>query len=151
MNAMQDAQKGEVVPLDELHKLQRIDKLHKDTYLGVVYAVEYGGNLKIASTKHPYSAIKALIRQIKTSGGDVNDFGKIYVSISHTNYRENESLLQKAFSESCVGLGKLYSITMQEFVAHIQNCNIEYRDETKEIEERSQECADFFKKMLFGR
>lgn len=143
--------KGVTIGITEIGSLKTLEKEFKNTYFGVFYAIERQSLLRIASTKLPYTAIMALVRQNKTAGGKTDDFGNIFISPVHTNYKENEAALHNYFAENFEGMGKLYRLLLKDFIATLPTLDLEYRDETKEIEAKSQAVAETFKNLLFGR
>lgn len=133
---------------EQFGNLKAIEKQLKDTYKGVVYAVEYGNNIKIGYTTKPYSRYVTLKRNAEKYGAQ--RLGRICISECHTNYRENEKILHQYFLNFRVPETELFSITLEKFKSEYANVKLIFKDETNEITKRSEEFCEGMKKLIFG-
>lgn len=110
-------------------EIRTIENGLKNTYFGVVYALEYGDMVKIGSSAKPYTRIMALSHQ-------ANDYaempiGRCLLSSPHTNFRKNEIKIHNLFSVYRKDDTELFNVSL-EMVAKAMN-EIELRDETEQI------------------
>ena len=70
-------------------------------------------------------------------------------SRSHTNYAENEKILKKAFANSRVENGELFSITVDSFLSGMPT--LTYLDESESLSERGKAVFEFMKDFATGR
>lgn len=101
----------------------------KDTYLGFVYACEYGDYIKIGSTKQPYTRLGTFIREAQNYGN--SEIGRFAMSGAHTNYRENEKSIHFALSKFRKKGTELFNITFDDAIQSI--VALELRDDTELI------------------
>lgn len=132
----------------EFKEMRTTDKNLKDTYLGVVYALEYGDKLKIGCSKQPYTRVMALRRNAEKYGNAI--LGRICISIPHTNYKEIESFLHKRFSNFRVEGTELFDVTFNDFVKIFKNEKIDFKDETEKFEKKSQAFFEAMKSFIMG-
>lgn len=107
---------------------------------GYVYAIEYGNSIKIGRATNLQQRIKAIISNAENYS-KVN-VGRIVFSIPHTNHKENELLLHKAFQEKRQGRSELFNLTLDEFIGQIPM--LEFKDESTQ---KQKEADTFFENM----
>ncbi len=132
----------------EFGEVINLEKSLKDTYLGIVYAIEYGDMLKIGHSSKPYSRIMALKRNAEKYGN--LQIGRVCISQSHTNHKEVESFLHGVFSQYRKEGTELFQVKFDDFVRDFEEMEIDFKDETKEIEARSQAFLAGMKNFILG-
>ena len=75
---------------NEFERMKSIESTIKSSYLGFIYFLEYGENIKIGYSRKPSNRMKQLKNQAEY--GKIK-LGNVAISKPHTNYRENEKLL----------------------------------------------------------
>lgn len=115
-------------------------------FMGCVYAVEYGNSIKIGCTKDPIKRIKTVISQGKNYSSVT--CSRVAVSLPHTNYKENETIIHKHFSDKRVTGGELFNLSIDEF---IRQCpKLVFKDDSAEKERRSSENFEKLKSFILG-
>lgn len=127
--------------------LKAIDKENKDKYTGFFYVLEWGGSVKIGSTKYPYQRLMALKRTAEKYGDET--LGRIALSVPHTNYRENEKFIHKIFSNERKSDSELFNLHFDETIERFPDC-LDYKDDSKKLEERAINVSEGFKSFLMG-
>lgn len=138
---MDGRERGEIV--NELHifnneefgDIRILEKGNKDKYTGFFYILEWNNIVKIGSTKNPYQRVLALKRTAEKYGSD--KLGRIALSIPHTNYRDNERILHKFFSNCRKPDAELFNMEFEEVISKIP-ANLEYADDSEKINERAE-------------
>lgn len=114
-------------------------------YFGCIYAVEYGGLVKVGMTTNPLSRVKSLASLARNYGpGHV---GAVILSHPHTNFRENEKRLHQLFADRRVK-GELFQISLAEFAEAA--ARLEFRDDSASLDEQSRAVTSFFKSVVTG-
>lgn len=103
--------------------IKAIEDSVKDTYLGFVYACEYGSYIKIGSTKNPYTRVCTFVREAESYGN--SQIGNIVISKPHTNYKENETSLHLAYSKFRKDGTELFNITFEDAILSIKGLELE--------------------------
>ena len=132
----------------EFGEIRTIESSLKDTYLGVVYAIEYGDKLKIGYSTKPYTRIMVLKRNAEKYGNMV--LGRVCISSPHTNYREIESFLHGRFADSRNEGTELFDVKFDDFVKIFRSEKINFKDETEAIERRAQAVFNGLKGFIMG-
>lgn len=127
-------------------KLKAFEDNIKNPYMGVVYACEYGGNIKIGSSGKPYTRLTTLIRSAERYDG--LSIGAFAITPLHTNFRDNEKLLHSFFANSRVGGTELFSISLQQAIDEAKK--LELRDDSAAFEKRGTAVCEGFKKIVTG-
>lgn len=131
---------------EEFGKLKNIKK--DNDYMGFFYAIEYGELIKIGSTNNPYQRVMTLKRQAEKYGNI--KMGNLVLSKQHTNYFENERKLHTYYKNKRKNGTELFNITIDEFCKNISKTNIEYKNQTKDIENRSEKFCNMMKFFILG-
>lgn len=131
---------------EEFGEVKNIEKANKGKHTGFFYILEYGNLVKIGSTKNPYQRIMSLKRGAETYGN--LKLGKVAISKPHTNYVSNEKRLHKLFSELRKSGSELFDISFDEAIRQIGD--IEYLNESKEIEAKSENFLNGMKSFILG-
>lgn len=135
--------------MDKLQVFNRenFDSLPKeeDRFFGRFYALEFGGYVKIGSSKKVRGRMKSLLGTAKYGEKDV---GSVVISSPHTNYKENEKQLHTFFKQKRVEGTELFDISLKDFACAAKK--LSYKDESLEKEENLQASALFMKKYFFG-
>jgi hypothetical protein len=129
-------------------EIRTVESGLKDTYLGVVYAVEYGDKLKIGYSTKPYTRIMVLKRNAEKYGNMA--LGRVCISSPHTNYREIESFLHGRFADLRIEGTELFNIKFDDFVKIFRFEKINFKDETESIRRRSQAFFNGLKGFIIG-
>lgn len=126
-----------------------LKKCKKDNdYMGFFYAIEYGDLIKIGSTNNPYQRVMTLKRQAEKYGN--TKIGNLVLSKQHTNYSENERQLHAYYKNKRKKGTELFNITISEFCENISKTNIEYKNQTKDIENKSEKFCNMMKSFMLG-
>lgn len=132
----------------EFGKIRSIEDSTKDSYMGFYYILEYGQNIKIGSTKQPYTRMLTLKRNAEKYGE--TKLGRVALSVPHTNYRDNEKILHQNFSKYRKVDTELFKFSFEDCINLLQKLTIEYCDDTNKIEEKADNFCSFMKSILFG-
>lgn len=114
-------------------------------HTGVIYGVEYGDVLKIGYSQN---IIKRYNQLKQTTNYSEKRIGNIEISKNHTNFRENEKILQQHFKDKRVGKTELFNITIDEFKSVLNT--LDYKDESVEISKDNRNRVEFLKSIVFG-
>ena len=128
--------------------LKAIDKKNKDKYTGFFYVLEWGGSVKIGSSKYPYQRLMALKRTAEKYGDEA--LGRIALSVPHTNYRENEKFIHKIFSKERKSDSELFDLYFDEALDRLPDC-MDYKDDSEKLDEEATKVSDGFKSFLMGK
>lgn len=115
-------------------------------WMGFVYALEYGSGIKIGCTTQPLRRIK----QLERTARNYSDLtvGRVAFSQPHTNYQENETALHRHFNSYRRGKSERYNLNLEMFLG--QGPSLEYLDESKEKEIKSEELFFALKSFVTG-
>ena len=81
--------------------------------------------------------------------GDI-EIGKAALSRFHTNYSDNERILHTIFANVRILNTELFDIDFDTAVSSVNEIKLEFKDETKRLEEQANIVCEGFKKLLFG-
>lgn len=115
---------------------------------GYVYFLEYGNYIKIGSTQNPYQRIKQLIGTA-TNYADLK-VGRIMITSEHTNFRTNELLYHKKYSQVRKGNTELFSISLEDIISDT-NENIVFLDESRKLRNSSNAFCNFVIDIVKGK
>lgn len=120
----------------------------KVEYMGFVYAVEYGDQLKIGCTTKLKERIVTLKSQAEKYAN--KRIGKVAYTPLHTNYCENEKLLHHHFQNYRHGKSELFNMTFGEFIK--KKPELTFLTDTSKLEEESAQFSEAMKRFtLNGR
>lgn len=90
---------------------------------GIVYAIEFGDNIKIGSTKN----LNKRYKQLCSNANYYNDIkiGNCYYTIHHEKYRDTEQLLHKLFSNKRKPNTELFNMTTSYLLFMTKDINID--------------------------
>lgn len=128
----------------EFDKLRAIEKA--SSYIGYVYIFEWGNFTKIGRTANPYQRAKTLKRTAEKYGGVKT--GRFAVSVGHSNFVKNEKKLHEHFAKYRMNGSELFSKSFDEVYGDLPE--LKYENNSKELEEASQQSFESFKKWLFS-
>jgi hypothetical protein len=109
---------------------------------GYVYALDYGGKVKIGHTTDIKTRMLSLTHAAKHYGGI--PAGAFACSRAHTNHQENEALLHKHFAQVRMARSELFAISLEEFLGQLPA--LEFKDDSLEQQRR----ADAFLESMKG-
>ena len=132
---------------EEFGELKEIQKETEKSYFGFFYVFEYGDFVKIGSTNQPYERVMNLIRSSKYNFVET---GRFALSKRHTNFGDNERIIHKALDSYRNKGTELFQITLNEAINCIQRVNIEYKDESEQLEANSERITSMMKKYVTG-
>ena len=112
-------------------ELKQLENEMKDSYLGVVYILEYGENVKIGCTNQPFTRYRTLKHNAEDYGNV--KIGKILLSEAHTNYRRNESILHKIFQGYRILNTELFNVSFDDAMEKLNDVGLEFFNDSKEI------------------
>ena len=123
-------------------EIKEMEKSLKDTYLGIVYFLEYGNLLKIGFTNRPYQRMGSL----KRSAVNYADLpiSRVAIGFKGTNYRKIENAFHKKLHEYRKAGTELFDISLEDAIS----TSIDVAPEDKSEEIRSQ--ANAFKNRMAG-
>ena len=98
---------------NEIEKLKSIKP--QKPYQGFFYIVEYGVMIKIGSSINPFNRYTTFKREAHYNGGRI---GRIAISCSHTNFRDNESELHKKYARARIEGTELFNLPFDEVVRY---------------------------------
>ena len=133
--------------IDEIEDLKRIEK-NTPHLFGYVYFLEYGNLLKIGYTKTPYKRIMTLKKQ--GEGYSDKTIGRVALTPMCTNYVKVEKNIHELFKDVRRDKTELFDISFYDAVMGAMNANLDYLDESKEIEKRSEAVLNFVNSFIFG-
>ena len=132
----------------EMGELRILEKRLVSTYLGVVYALEYGDKLKIGHSTRPYTRIMALKRNGEKYGKV--SIWRVCISTPHTNHFEIERVLHEKFLDYRVGNTELFDIGFDEFIRCFENTTLNMRDDTEKIDAKANSFLSNIKSFILG-
>lgn len=132
--------------LANIDMLKTIDLLTQDTYMGVVYILEYGDMVKIGSSKHPYKRFTELKRQAEKYGNI--KVGDMAISGLHTNFRNNEKVTHYHFQKFRREGTELFNIDFVIAKDYLNTLNL--LDETEKIDKDAETFKDRMANFIFG-
>lgn len=112
----------------QYNEIKQIEDSRSNEYMGFIYVMEWGDNIKIGCTKSPYQRLKALKRQAEKYGNTSID--RVAITIEHTNYKENERIIHKQFEKHQIGNTELFKAPFLYVVSEISDCLV-YKDESR--------------------
>jgi hypothetical protein len=86
-------------------------------YHGFVYAIEFGGLIKIGHSTKLQNRIKTLKSQGKNYSNV--EIGRIIFSAPHTNSSQNEKVIHKYLGSKRVNGGELFNLNMDQFMSQL--------------------------------
>ncbi|MBD5144108.1 MAG: AAA family ATPase [Ruminococcus sp.] len=132
---------------DEFERMKSIENTIKSSYLGFIYFLEYGENIKIGYSQKPSNRMKQLKNQAEY--GKIK-LGNVAISKPHTNYRENEKLLHQYFNQSRIAGTELFSVTLKQILSDLPK-DLKFLDESEKLEQESEERFKFIMGILFPK
>lgn len=132
----------------EFEKIRAVENRLKDTYIGFVYAIEYGNKLKIGYSAKPYTRLMALKRNAEKYGNVT--LGRVCISTPHTNYKEIENFLHRRFIDFRIEGTELFDITFDYFTKVFRSERIDFKDETESIKRKEQAFFNSVKGFIIG-
>ena len=126
----------------ECEKIKAIEKNIKNSYVGFIYILEYGKNIKIGYSQHPHTRIKSLKNQAEY--GDCK-LGNVAISKPHTNYTKNEKLLHEYFKQHRISGTELFSITLKQALLDFPN-DLKFLDESERLTQKHEQYLENLKK-----
>lgn len=135
---------SEIQIFNQINDIKQIDKLRKNEYMGFCYVLDCSKGVKIGCAKEPYKRLKGLKRNIETYGQGL--IKRVALTPQHTNFKKNEKILHAHFNTQRLPNTELFDLDFESAVSVISALNLEYKDETDEIERR----ADAFLHMMKG-
>ncbi len=129
---------------DDIDHIKAIEDTAPNYYMGFIYILEYGENVKIGYSQKPNNRIKQLKRQAEY--GQLA-LGSIAISKPHTNYRENEKLLHQHFKQYRISGTELFFITLQQILSDLPN-DLIFLDESEKLTKKSEQTLEGFKKLI---
>lgn len=131
---------------EEWTDLKLIDQKNKEKYTGFFYILEWDHRVKIGCTKAPYSRLMSLKRTAEKYGD--SQLGRFALSVPHTNYRENEKILHRHFSDKQEKGSELFSIQFEDTLGAMPT--VIYMDNSKKREEKAEQFFQAMKKFTLG-
>lgn len=122
-------------------KIRDLEINHKIPYAGFVYLLPWGNKIKIGCTGKVSNRIKTLISQAEGYGGKKVNW--CIISAPHTNYRENEHILHKHFSNYRINGTELFLISKERILDDIKN-NVIILNEQNVIKRSINDNFNFF-------
>lgn len=119
----------------------------KNPYMGVVYACEFGEQVKIGSSGKPYTHLMALVRQAESYGN--LRIGSFAITPLHTNFRDNEKLLHSLFATSRVEGTELFSVRLLEAIDRMSELKL--RDDSVALSKKSAVVTEGLKDIVTGK
>lgn len=126
---------------DELEHIKAIENTTKNPYMGFIYILEYGKNIKIGYSTKPSNRIKSLKKQAEYGSLKL---GNIAISKPHTNYRENEKLLHQHFKQYNISGTELFSITLKQILSELPD-ELKFLDESEKLAQKSEQGLEILK------
>ncbi len=126
--------------------LKDIDAFTKDTYLGIVYAIQYGDTVKIGSTKYPHQRFMTLKNQAENYGNV--KIGNMAISDLHTNFRENERVAHRKFEIHRQEGTELFNISFETAASYLNELTL--LDETAKLAKEAEDIKNGMAYLLFG-
>lgn len=132
----------------DLGGIRKIEEEEKRPFVGYFYVLEYSDSVvKIGSTRHPIQRLDNLAKTAENYGNW--NLGRFALSQPHTNYRRNETMLHKYFSEYRRSGSELFDFSFGNIVKNIPSF-IVYENESDEMKKRSSECFENTKRFILG-
>lgn len=95
-------------------QLSQLKKVKPDINCqGFFYVVEYGDYIKIGSSIYPYNRYRSFVGEARYGQKKI---GRIAISCSHTNFRQNEHKLHKQYSEYRIEGTELFKLPFKKVV-----------------------------------
>ena len=132
---------------DEFERMKSIESTIKSSYLGFIYFLEYGENIKIGYSQKPSNRMKQLEKQAEY--GKIK-LGNVAISKPHTNYRENEKLLHQYFDQNRIAGTELFSVTLKQILSNLPE-ELKFLDESEKLTQESEERFNFLLGILFPK
>ncbi|MDE5792718.1 MAG: GIY-YIG nuclease family protein, partial [Oscillospiraceae bacterium] len=127
---------------DEFERMKSIESTIKSSYLGFIYFLEYGENIKIGYSQKPSNRMKQLKNQAEY--GKIK-LGNVAINKPHTNYRENEKLLHQYFNQSRIAGTELFSVTLKQILSDLPK-DLKFLDESEKLEQKSKQGLEVLKR-----
>ena len=116
-------------------------------YFGNVYMFELGDKVKIGYSKNPKNRLVKIQRDFEFYSEEIT--GMIFISKSHTNYKENEKIIHKILEDKRIKR-EFFDVSLNDELISIFS-KVKFLDETKEIQKKSKGFVEFMKSIFFKR
>lgn len=114
-----------------------------EKWQGFFYVVEYGDFVKIGSSINPYNRYITLKKQAQYG---LQKMGRIAISCSHTNFRQNEHKLHTHYSEARIEGTELFRLPFRNVVKECWKLVLyDFSDNSKKIDE----CMEWIKETFW--
>jgi hypothetical protein len=121
-------------------------QLNNEPYFGFVYAIECdNGYVKIGSTTNPYRRLKELKNSLCNYGG--LKFKRIAITKKHTNYFNNEKILDNIFSLYSKNNTELFKVDFNDVIDAMKT-KIILLDESQKMEQNCINAFTIFKNIV---
>lgn len=132
---------------DILQQLKNTYGTKKKDAFGYYYILEVGNNVKVGSTNNLYVRYKTLVNMFEKYGN--NKTGRFCVStIPHTNYEENERLIQDYLSDFRVEDTELFDVLFDSVIKNLNSYGLCYCDEREVQDIKSKTVCSNFQQLL---
>lgn len=122
------------------------EKNNRGTYLGFVYAVEYGGMIKIGCTRNPRSRLVSLKGNAEKYGGI--PLGRVCLIGPIYRHYIAERVAHEMFSESRKSGTELFDVPLDLFVKRATSLDIVFEYNKAEHDQQSESFVENIKKLL---
>lgn len=129
-------------------ELLQVERSLAGTYLGIVYALEFGDMLKIGHSIKPYCRMKQMKKTAEYSGVRT---GRMCISVAHTNHLQIEAELHAYFAPARKEGTELFNLHLDDFCSAIRPGKFEFLDESERIEARGAAFIEFAKEFVSGK
>lgn len=123
-----------------------LDKVQPDELAGWVYALEYGGCVKIGCTTNLVTRIGALRSQARYGGMSI---GRLLLSNPCANYNALETECHHQFSDSRVDKTELFRLTIEDVMPMF--ISLEYDSDYDKVRRRLDAIFNGMKSLVTGR
>lgn len=127
-------------------EIKAMEKTLKETYLGIVYFLEYGNLLKIGCTNRPYQRMGNLKRSA-VNYADLT-ISRVAIGFKGTNYRKIENAFHKALHEYRKDGTELFNISLEDAIS--TTIDIEPEDRSEEIRLEAEAFKERMAGFIFG-
>ena len=119
---------------------------NKQTFMGYVYAVEFGDHVKIGCTQCPVSRIRTLVAIAKNYC--FTDVRRIAFTLPHTNFLKNEKYLHSVFANKRIENGELFDNDFESAIDAL--LDLELKNDSNMLEERIEIAKRSLASVIFG-
>lgn len=109
---------------------KKLEKNKSSAYMGFLYIIEWGENIKIGCSKSPRTRYAALKRQAEKYGKE--RLRRIAISDEHTNYFDSEKIAHEIVSEHRLDSTELFSLSLESAIDRISG-KLYLLDQSNEI------------------